>query len=389
MRLNIDQLAASACVRAALKKWGGCDSWALFLDKFSFERAGEEQPESRKDPPKTRALLDACDLYRGDRTRACLAGASEAKLRWLDALERQHGIERFRRVTLATDGRLLLHLGRASVLENVGLYCDRTTGLPLIPGTALKGVLSTWGCWEANLNERTGFNTGDAFLPTRSQFASGLASRVFGDDTRSGSRDSGEIIFVGGFPAEPHKLPRLELDIVTPHPDNGRGRILPNVFLAFGTESLWHLAFFARPGAEDPKLLLRKTEEWLLAALTTTGLGAKTAAGYGRFRPLNREEQRRIDQHDKARRDALQKDRDEVARRAKRDKLPPEERAFAEYAASQKDWIAAAREIASRPEQERQWILRHFRSAEGEVLMKTWNNEKGKKRIEALRKAGL
>jgi CRISPR type III-B/RAMP module RAMP protein Cmr6 len=40
--------------------------------------------------------------------------------------------------------RLLLHLGRASVLENVGIYCERTTGLPLIPGTAVKGVLSTF-----------------------------------------------------------------------------------------------------------------------------------------------------------------------------------------------------------------------------------------------------
>jgi CRISPR type III-B/RAMP module RAMP protein Cmr6 len=389
MRLNIDKLAASTSVRAAIKARGGCDSWHLFLDKFSFERTGELQPDGRRDPPKTRALQDVCDLYRGERTRAHLAGACEAKLQWLEALERQHGTERFRRFALATDGRLLLHLGRGSVLENVGLHCDLTTGLPLIPGTALKGVLSTWACWEANLNERTGFNTGEAFLPARSQFESGLASRVFGDDAPSGSRKSGDIIFVGGFPAEPHKLPRLEMDIVTPHPDDGRGRILPNVFLALETESLWHFVFFTRPSVEDPEELLEKTEGWLLAALTTTGLGAKTAAGYGRFRPLNGEERSRIEEQNLARRQALQRLREEAARKAERDSLPPEERAFAEYAASQRDWIAAAREIASRSDQERQWILHYFRSEEGKALMKTWNNDKGRKRIDALKKAGL
>ncbi|MCL5098284.1 MAG: type III-B CRISPR module RAMP protein Cmr6 [Candidatus Omnitrophica bacterium] len=321
--------------------------------------------------------------------RACLTEVCKAKLKWLDALEAQHGHERFRRIALATDGRLLLHLGRGSVLENVGLYCDHTTGLPLIPGTALKGVLSTWACWEANLNPQAGFNTGGSFLAERNQFESSLALLVFGDDTRVGSKNCGEIIFVGGFPADPQNLPRPEPDIVTPHPDNGRGRILPNLFLAWASNSIWEFIFYAKPGARMPDKLLLKTEEWLIASLSSTGLGAKTAAGYGRFRPLNNEEQKRTRDLAKERKGELEKAKVDAKEEARRKALPPEERAFAEYVANQNDWIAAAREIAGKPDQEREWILRYFRSAAGQELLKSWTNEKGKKRIQALKLAGL
>ena len=259
----------------------------------------------------------------------------------------------------------------------------------LSPGTALKGVLSTWACWEANLIDDARFNEGDAFLPHRSQFNSPLPKHILGDDSKEGSEYSGDIIFVGGFPAEPHKLPRLELDIVTPHPDNGRGRILPNLFLAWASDSIWEFVFYARPEANQPGELLRKAADWLIEALTTTGLGAKTAAGYGRFRRLNDQERKRIEDQAKTRKDGVQKVRSDAAEKMHRATLPPEERAFEEYAANQKDWVAAAREIAVRPEQERHWILRYFRSAAGQALLKTWTNEKGLKRVQALKQAGL
>ena len=68
--------------------------------------------------------------------------------------------------------------------------------------------------------------------------------------------------------------------------------------------------------------------------------------------------------------------------------LSPEDRAYAEYVEKVSDWTALAREIAAKPEPEKQWILRYFRT-DGQALLKKWTNEKGKKRIQNLKDAGL
>jgi CRISPR-associated protein Cmr6 len=374
-------LAVLHPVETALTARRGCDSWNLHLDKLSFQR-GEGADAAKAD-----ALRRVVESWR-DKSHVHLRDACERRVSWLDRLASQHG-NRFCRVTLTGESRLLIHLGRANVLENVGLYCDRTTGLPMIPGTALKGVLSTWAAWEANLTGEGGFNQGDALLRHRCQFNSLDAQCILGDDSINGSNHSGLVAFVGGFPAEPSKLPRLEQDIVTPHPDNGRGRILPNVFLSWAPDTVWHFVFFLRPGVGEGSALLAQAERWLIEALTTTGIGAKTAAGYGRFRLPTADEKERIRQFGEERLATSRKRQKDEEAHARRKQLPPEERAYEEYLANQKDWVAAARDVSVKPEEERQWILRYFRSDAGQALLKTWTNDKGKKRIETLRKAGL
>jgi hypothetical protein len=184
-------------------------------------------------------------------------------------------------------------------------------------------------------------------------------------------------------------LPIIELDIVTPHPDNGRGRILPNVFLAFSAPAVWRVAFFAKPATPDPASLLEEGERWLIEALSSVGLGAKTAAGYGRFRAPNAKELARLAAAEEEHTTKTQREREKVETEKRLAELPPEDRAYEEYVAKQNDWVAAARDVASRSEDERQWILRFFRSDGGAALLKTWTNEKGRKRIEALKQAGL
>jgi CRISPR-associated protein Cmr6 len=261
-------LAVTKPVETALKK--RCDAWHLRLDKMSFDRNGG--PEA-----KTRALQAVCATYANQ--RAVLQGTAQARLRWLDALKRRHG-DRFGEVTLALESRLLLHLGRASVLENVGLYCDRTTGLPLIPGTALKGVLSTWACWEGNQKPDGSFNEGNHFVTDRQE----LGRRILGDDSPNGSEHAGDVIFVGGFPTTP---PTLGFDIVNPHYDaegTDKTRLTPNTLLCVEPGTLWRFVFFARSGPADAANLLATTKRWIEEALTQMGIGAKIAAGYGRFR---------------------------------------------------------------------------------------------------------
>jgi CRISPR-associated protein Cmr6 len=269
-------LAVTKSVAAALAK--RCDAWHLRLDKLCFEQDGG--PDA-----KTRALQDVRRTYAGQ--TGALQAVAKARLQWLLLLARQHGA-RFGSVELVADSRLLLHLGRANVLENVGLYADRTTGLLLIPGTALKGLVSTWACWANHFNASDGsFREFDRESTQRRNFRAdeaSLAKRILGDDSTTGSEHSGEVIFIGGFPVTP---PALGLDIVNPHHEsNGRvkTRLTPSTFLCVEPGTRWRFAFFVRPGVGDAKQLIETTSRWIREALTQVGIGAKTAAGYGRFR---------------------------------------------------------------------------------------------------------
>ncbi len=270
-------LAVNQKVAKALNK--SCEAWHLLLDKFSFE-------SDKKSEAKTEALIKVHDCYQR-LVPTHLKLAVDRTLAWLSALERQHG-ERLRTVELVAESRLLLHLGRPSVLENVGIYFERTTGLPIIPGTALKGVVSTWACWLEHLNPQDGsFCKFTSDSKQRRNFTSEeakLAQLILGDDCLKGSEHAGEVIFVGGFPLNP---PKLGLDIVNQHHDaNGQPltRLTPHTFLCIEPGAWWRFVFFVRPGVANAKELLDTTERWIIEALTQLGIGAKTAAGYGRFR---------------------------------------------------------------------------------------------------------
>ncbi|NBV87545.1 MAG: type III-B CRISPR module RAMP protein Cmr6 [Verrucomicrobia bacterium] len=254
----------------------GCASWTLFLDKLGFERQGGTEA-------KTATLTKAKSIYgkQKDRLRETLPCQ-----RWLSAFARQHG-NRYRCVTLVNQSPLLLHLGRASVLENVGIYTDRATGLPTIPGSAIKGVLSTWATWEANQLEDGSFPAAGWQL-SRRDFPADHADRILGCNSGSGSEHAGEIVFVGAYPKT---VPVLGLDIVNPHRDtNGQDlrRLTPNVFLCIEPGTQWDFVFYTKVGAAGSKALLDATEMWLKDALAQSGVGSKTAAGYGRFVPVGK-----------------------------------------------------------------------------------------------------
>lgn len=282
MPFSIRNAPLSVGVRAAWQaRQGRCDSWHLLLDKLSFQPADAAE---RNQSPKLNALVKIREAY--DAARPALTESAHHQQQFLARLAVQHG-ERFRRVPLVNASRLLLHLGRSSVLENVGLYCDRTTGLPLIPGSAVKGVISTWACWEAHFDENDGsFRAFSERSVDRQSFPDPvMAQRILGDNDVGGSTSAGEICFLGAWPETP---PLLGLDTVTPHHDTaGHDRDpSPNPFLCIEPGTLWQFVLLAvtRNGSEPDSLLLLKTaERWLAEALEQSGAGAKTASGYGRF----------------------------------------------------------------------------------------------------------
>lgn len=390
-------LAILEPVRAALQQRRNSASWNLQLDKLSFERGGTSEA-------KKRSLDSAKCSYHDPGTQTHLKDTCTRQQAFRAILRAQHGAN-YREITLINSSRLLLHLGRASVLENVGLATDRSSGLPIIPGTAVKGILSTWACWEANilpdgsLPENIGENGRN-----RAQF-SDLAERILGSNEGNGSTSGGEITFLGGFPVNP---PKLVLDILTPHE---HGDPLPNPFLALDPGTRWVFAILVRPRHDESEKLLQQVAAWLVEALTQVGLGAKTAAGYGRFRLLSPVEETALDTErqaiiaaEGAKRKQVE---DKLDRQAAADAklaavhalarqktkqmnlLSPEERAYVEYKDKIADWTAPAREIATKSEIEKHHILRFFRTPEGLALLKTWTNDKGKKRIQNLKDAGL
>lgn len=277
-------IAATSSAQAAL---GQCAAWHLRLDKYSSEFAGIAPPDKNAPPAKTTALRAALACY-SNKSKPNLSAVIKAKLAWLDRTAIQATATHHRSMKLIADSKLLVGLGRTHVLENVGLAFDRTTGLPLIPGSAVKGVVSTWSAWSA---AGDGLFQDPPQIPAlRAEFTaedSALARRILGDNSADGSTAAGEVIFLGGFP---ETAPTLGIDIVNPHHESDgsdKRNLTPNVFLCLEPgmpATVWQFPILARPGAEDPAKILQVAGDWLIDALTQTGIGAKTAAGYGRFR---------------------------------------------------------------------------------------------------------
>lgn len=203
------------------------------------------------------------------------------------------------------------------VIENAGLALDRHSGIPFIPGSALKGIAREGAHACGATPQEIALIFG--WAPNRNQEADlprDLPAEAFG----------GAVAFL---PAYPTGSVRIERDVVTVHHREyytGKRPVatddeqpVPNEFpvVAAGAEFAFVIAPLAAGRAEvmrerlglPPFNLLAKAKEWLIAGLTQHGIGAKTAAGYGWFEYDAEAEKRREEQ---ARRKAEQ---DEAERR--------------------------------------------------------------------------
>ena len=187
-----------------------------------------------------------------------------------------------------TSGKLIVGLGADSVLET-SITLHHTYGVPHIPGSALKGLASSFG---HQLYLR---NNSDAWYR---EFKGGATIRgeaqrlLFGDE-----RKEGGIVFYDAMP-----LPRqwgLYPDVITPHHhgyyQTGKEPSLPTdcdeprpvPFLAAGGIFCFFVGLSPSSKAnleeKEREALLKLATELLQAALREEGVGAKTSSGYGRF----------------------------------------------------------------------------------------------------------
>ena len=177
---------------------------------------------------------------------------------------------RFRSVNLATEARLFIGLAGGGMLET-GCVISHSHGMPYIPGSSVKGVV------HAHARER--FDTADG---------PAVCEELFGAPPSEGRLAglSGLVTFHDArWVPDSAEFPLVREIVTTHHPDyygqDGDIRAtdfdspVPNVQIAV------HGAF--RFVMEGPADWLALTEEILISALSTRGVGARTRAGYGRF----------------------------------------------------------------------------------------------------------
>lgn len=193
---------------------------------------------------------------------------------------------------LQTAGRLIVGLGAENVLET-GIRLHHTYGLPILPGSALKGLAAhychqVWGMMDARFKKPSAVED--------KQYREYLAGKgpkpgdnfhrlLFGT-----TDDSGCITFHDAW-LTPSSPDPLRLDVMTPHhPDWLDGSAAPTDFDSptpvpflsvsggFSIAVSWH-------GPES-----KQAEKWtdfalslLCGALREWGIGGKTSSGYGRL----------------------------------------------------------------------------------------------------------
>lgn len=193
-------------------------------------------------------------------------------------------------------GRLVIGLGNKNVLE-MGIRLDHTWGVPVLPGSALKGLASR----SAHLDsEGEGWSRpSDPSKTDGGEYHQQLFGSVEG---------RGEVIFHDAWWIPDPEVKPLEIDVMTVHhPDYYQGNAAPTDMdspnpVSFATaQGSFLVALELTPGA-DPSWL-DAAEAILIHSLQEHGLGAKTNAGYGRIvleRELSDEEKKVLAELEKA-----------------------------------------------------------------------------------------
>jgi len=236
-----------------------CRNLGLLLDKYP-PRTAIDESKGKSNWLKSFVLDNHIDTHL----------AEHVYTRWRSATVAMQA-EHF---TAATQWRMVVGLGGETVLET-DLTLHHLYGIPLIPGSALKGLTRAYVTGEVaeHKNESKKIDEDDP-----------VVQRIFGTQ-----RDAGSVIFFDAMPVD-GKV-EIDLDIMNAHypkyygekqlPTNSQDPN-PVTFLTItNTKFMFALAPRRPKDIDDVKLAV----EWLQAALQKYGVGGKTSAGYGYFQP--------------------------------------------------------------------------------------------------------
>ena len=226
-------------------------------------------------------------------------------------------------------GRLIVNLSD-SLIQNAGICLDRNTGLPLIPGSAVKGVTRHVALAALHAGEWTLDEFMAVFGASEADFKKDGELAAFGKDVpKERQTRKGGVDFLA---ARPITEPRIVVDITTVHNreyymsgctfDLAKEGPVPNTFPVVEKGVRYVFALVANQMGVG-ETLFAKARATLVEAITVYGIGAKTGAGYGWFTDVTEEVQA----------DRLKKAATEAAKRAEQDRLAAEAKAKADRAA--------------------------------------------------------
>jgi CRISPR-associated protein Cmr6 len=255
-----------------VKMSGGGDNPYLILRKYTQEWNFDSPKPFEKDrnrDPKEINLKRVKKCFESINADNLAPVANRQKIA-LEAL-RQKGYEVFT-VELTLRSRLLIGIGEPTVFE-VGLLLHPLYGYPYIPGSSLKGITRSWASQYSEIDHKTSLE-------------------VFGSESKD-PRHKGEenqkgwVTFLDAWPVD---IPKLELDVMTPHYGSyylGTGpagdwiKPVPIPFLVVKPGTKFRFSI-AAPEKKDIKASFTSVKQWFIEALKN-GVGAKTSLGYGSF----------------------------------------------------------------------------------------------------------
>ena len=202
-----------------------------------------------------------------------------------------------KRFHATTTGPLTLHLARASGLENAGIHLHPVYGFACLSGSGLKGMSRSYAetVWLKDQGDQVAaWNDIRAVFGWAVRSEEGKRWKPESVDDLEGS-NTGSVVFHDAWPVN---WPRLAPDIVNNHhkryyegEDHPIDWEEPEMafFLSIVAGTTFDFALSPRTtDSGDGSRAVVLAREWLQAALVHEGAGAKTNAGYGRFRLTDR-----------------------------------------------------------------------------------------------------
>lgn len=186
--------------------------------------------------------------------------------------------------------RLLINLSD-SLIQNAGICLDRHTGMPYIPGSAVKGVTRHVALEQLRAGKLPLKTFMDIFGSSEADFKKdGELAKFASDVPKEQQTQKGGIDFLA---ANPITEPSLMVDISTVHKkeyyasgndaDLKKEGPIPNTFPAVEAGATFAFCIVAN-GMDIPDSAFNQAKAMLLEAITVHGIGAKTGAGYGWFK---------------------------------------------------------------------------------------------------------
>jgi len=175
--------------------------------------------------------------------------------------------------TLKTKTRLLVGFAGSGSVFEVSISLHPLYGFPVVPGSALKGLARSF-CLDSGVDLKE-------------------ITRMFGNEPQAKEKDiiEGEVVFLDAWPQSSGE-PLLEMDIMTPHYGEYYGgtglpsdsdKANPVHFLAVPRDVEFRFCLMPSRICKD-KTIVGRVKDYLVSALKSYGVGAKTGSSYGYFR---------------------------------------------------------------------------------------------------------